>query len=250
MEYTVIAISGSSGGNRGPSGLYEGLEKHSAAHGVDFHAIDTIADEIEMNVEKVISAVKSRPFVQSKVLLMGYSMGGAIAALAAERLSEENSESLGGVILLSTQTDGLYPLMERNISSLFFHGTSDPYFQDREIRYLSSMCKGDKRIVWLQDLDHGWKGPGQVYISASYVSELARTVLEEIACFFKTPLSRADSQEERVRQIPSAPFDRAINVVARLFKGLAMFLLALLPWPQVHRKIACTTQFLQDLCLG
>ena len=86
MTYSIVAVSGCSGGNKGPVGLYESLGKKYLDHDVKFHAIDTTADDIEVNIDKVIRAASESSHAFEKTYLMGYSMGGAVAALAAEKM--------------------------------------------------------------------------------------------------------------------------------------------------------------------
>lgn len=249
MGFDIVAVSGYSGGRSGPADLYNRLTIMSSEGACRFFAIDTVAEDMEENVERVVQAVKQRGLDPSKTYLMGYSMGGAVVAEASERLAGQGFQ-VGGLILLSTQTDGLYPLFERKLPSLFFHGTRDDIFRPSEIEYIASRCLAQKKIVWLKGLNHDWKLDGQVYRSTVYSDELARAILAEINAFISSIASDEPSQSSITMEIGMTPVDRAINGFAQFFKrfyvAIAMFLLG----PLVHRKTVCIMQFLQDLCLG
>jgi dienelactone hydrolase len=250
MTYSIVAVSGYSGGNKGPVGLYESLSKKYFYHDVKFHAIDTTADDIEVNIDKVIKAASESSHAFEKTYLMGYSMGGAVAALAAERMLLEKIGEIAGVILLSTQIDGLYPLIKNPIPTLFIHGTSDPIFQEWEIESVYKSCKGDKQLVWLKGLDHSWKALGQHYVSASYTDQLAQCVFDNIKSFDSALVSGEKASSVKHHEISMSILDRGVNRIARVFKSLGAIALSLLCLLQVDRKISYIARFLQDLSLG
>lgn len=185
MSNVIIAVSGCGGGSQGPRGLYKYFSNHP---GFTFHAIDTVKDEIAKNVEQVEEVAQQ--YIERDIYLMGHSMGGAVVAAAATKLKVK------GVILLSSQTDGLHHLRDCNFPVLFYHGEEDEYFPSWQ---LEGICKGSKgRMVVVEGLNHA--------LSPAKINDVAEDILGEIeAFFFNKSVDAMGSKPQKKRMSVAEP---------------------------------------------
>lgn len=188
----IIAISGSSGGNQGPQGVYSELQSHYQDETLSVSRLETSPDEIDGNVEKVLKAAEKA----DEVYLMGYSMGGAIAAIAAGQLGDK----LKGVVLLNTQTEGLYCLKDVNVPVLFYHGSEDEYFPKWQVEGLFQDYSGPKKWIELEGLNHGFRSP-----QGGYTKTLAKELHSEISHFFFEESYLEENGTEITKSLPADP---------------------------------------------
>lgn len=182
MGSLIVAISGSGGGNRGPQGIYRQFEKLEGP-GIRVVAVDTIPDDVPRNSEKVTQLILSQKQLPQSVYLVGYSMGGAVAAIAAYELSQKHEGLVKGVVLLSSQTDGLRALFELNIPVLFYHGQKDSIFPLWEMESIYARLPGQKKMVQAVGLEHSLAPNGLK--SSRHTHQLAQDVVKEISDFFQ-----------------------------------------------------------------
>lgn len=188
MSIKIVAVSGYSGGGEGPLGLYATLKKQPPSK-MDFIPIDTIPNDIENNVKKVVAEALSNQEPEGGVYLMGYSMGGAVAALSAYQLQQSNPGVIKGVILLSPQTDGLSALANLNLPVLAFIGEGDEYFTPREItRSLKDVQK--KEICIIEGVGHNL-GKNKTRSSGD-LAKLLTKVNHEFTKYFNQPLVKQE----------------------------------------------------------
>lgn len=190
MASLFIAISGCSGGNQGPHGMYRLLAKQTIVD-AKWTALETTADDVMLNVEKIKNLIDSH----QNVYLMGYSMGGAVAAIAARQIEDKTPGVVKGVVLLSSQTDGLRALENLNIPVLAYHGDSDPYFAT----YAIAQCLKNTpryKLVTLPNAGHDLVSSRKQ--AASDIQHLATRILSDCSDFFgieaaKTHLGEVES---------------------------------------------------------
>ena len=212
MTALVINISGCGGGDKGPQGIYPIIKKLFSHQAVSVINIDTTPDELYPNIQKVAKLAFESSKDYKKIILVGYSMGGAVAALTANQLNQDGKETINGIALLSTQTDGLQHLGDLNIPILFYHGSKDPYFSSQEIESIFSRYQGPKKLVQVENLGHNLAHEKSTYVSSKYVHELAKDIHKEINSFFLN--SEKDlwkPEEATTKTLPLRLLDQLIN---------------------------------------
>ncbi len=182
----VVAISGCGGGGSGPQNLFQTLQRKCRKP--DFVPIDTIPDDYHENIKRVKDLVSSH--LNQNVYLMGYSMGGAIAACAAYELNKQRPNAIQGLIFLNTQTEGLQALQELSVPVLFFHGTEDRYFPVQDIQDIYDKYQGDKELVLVEGMGHDCK----FNKNPSGLSSLTKMIQDYLPKFCNEG-SLADSQD-------------------------------------------------------
>lgn len=198
MSVLVVAISGSDGGNQGPQGIYKQFKSHWKDRDViKVISIDTTPNQILANIEKVTQTVLKNQSYKS-IYLVGYSMGGAVAALSAYHLSCELSSSVDGVVLIGTQTDGILSLSELNIPVLFYHGKEDLIFPIWQIDSVYKSIKASKKMVQIEGVGHNFAPAGKRYLSASDTKKLASDVVTEISSFILESKAQEKSLQSKV----------------------------------------------------
>lgn len=193
-----IAISGCSGGNRGPQGIYQQFKKNDI---FDILPVNTIPDDIENNVLQITSIALEKLKSYKNIFLIGYSMGGAIAVKAAKQLNDSGSK-ISGLALLSTQTDGLHDLKSLNVPVLFCHGSEDLYFPIWQITSIFNGYNGPKKMVVIDEVDHDFT-LSQEKMHSNYSSELCKMVFMEITEFFLAKAERSSIGEVVNKKIPN-----------------------------------------------
>lgn len=178
----IIAISGCGGGNEGPQGIYPQLKSSFLGDNVSVLPLDTLPNDIEKNVQKV-KALALKVQGQGDLYLMGYSMGGAVAAQAAYELNQTKEGTVKGVVLLNSQTDGLQLLKDLKIPVLFYRGKEDQVVPSWQAEGPYNKYSGPKKLVELEGLDHGFKKHKSF---GRYKESLAQDLQSEINEFFFT----------------------------------------------------------------
>lgn len=212
MSKLILTISGSSGGDRGPQGIYRLFPGYLNDHSVTVLSVDTIPDSVQENVVKVIQIAQERINLYDRIYLVGYSMGGAVAVQVAHHLIKTTgTDRVAGIVLLSTQTDGLQPLKELDIPVLFYCGSEDEYFPLWQIKPHSENYKGQKRFVQVDHLKHDLSPINYSYISSRYINSLAKDVTDEMNSFFNN--KKKNEEKWNVdKLIPISRLDRFINL--------------------------------------
>ncbi len=188
MASLLIAISGCGGGSKGPQDIYPLFQKFSTIENFSFVAIDTKPNDIQENVERTCHVAKQFFDSTENIYLMGYSMGGAIAVQAAQQLIA-SSNKIKGIVLLSTQTDHLYPLRHLGIPVLFCHGTKDDIFPLWQIESTYEGCLEPKKMVEIQGVSHDLALEENKKKSKQYSEIVAKAILDEMAnAFIQAPM--------------------------------------------------------------
>ena len=214
MSSVIIAVSGCGGGNSGPKGMYHRLGKHLDGRSVEVLNIETIPDNIAQNIESVNRLAHEAIARNQNVYLMGYSMGAAVAAIAAQQLNSDGKNSVKGVGLISSQTDGLSALFELNIPVLFYHGSADPFFSSLELLDIFRKYQGPKQFVIIENAGHNLCPEGSKYVSDGYVEELSKEVAEGISHFLLESSAQSSSCENVVtKKIPVKSWDSFVNAL-------------------------------------
>ncbi len=199
MTTLLIAISGCSGGNKGPLEVYSRLQSHWDTKEVRVLQLETIPDSVIENIELVVKTVLDQPTSSYKdVFLVGYSMGGAVALGAAASLLEKQICKVKGIALLSTQTDGLQVLTTLNLPILFYHGSRDEFFQPSEIKRFYNKYEGPKKMVIVSKGGHNL---GPKYAASPYGKALARNIADDIKGLFRAT-KETSPNEPQTKIIP------------------------------------------------
>ncbi len=206
----VIAISGCSGGDQGPQGVYSELQSRYQNDSLSISPLDTSPDEIDGNVEKVKELAREVEGVK-EVYLIGYSMGGVIAAQAAHELKGK----VKGLVLLNSQIEGLQYLNDLDIPVLFYQGKKDEIFPGWQMKSTFQGYKGPKKWIALEGLDHGFKNP---QIQGRYTRTLASELHSEMSSFF---FEKSHQKEDGTEVNKSISVDN---------QGLIRKLLSFIPW--------------------
>lgn len=199
----LIAISGTGGGNRGPQGIYQLLGQQT-----NILPIDTFPGEVDKNVEKVRQISLDQFKAYENIIFMGHSMGGAVAVRAASEVNKLAPGRVKGIVLLSTQTEGLQILKDLAIPVLFYHGQEDEIFPSWQMKTPYNRCAGPKRMVLLEGLDHDLGRKGK---SKEYAHDLAKDVLSEMNNFFADP--KAEIITRQVHLTPKKGFFGCITAI-------------------------------------
>lgn len=188
----LITISGCSGGNKGPQGIYTSFNRFAEDGRLSIINVETVPDDINANVKRV-SDIAREALEKGNVYLLGYSMGGAVAALVAAELKQAGGANVKGLILLDTQTDGLHVLKGLKIPVLFYHGKEDQVFPLAQIKSMSRRCQGPKKIVVVEQLDHDLNlHHGKL---KDLTTVLANDIFNEISRFFFSNTNQSVSDE-------------------------------------------------------
>lgn len=197
MPNLIIGVSGCSGGEKGPAGLYKFLAKNSGSD-CKFFALPTLPEDLLGNIEKVEQVVASQLHKQyADVYLMGYSMGGAVAAIACEKIEKKNPGSIKGVILLSSQTEGLQVLKSLNVPLLMIHGGQDEYFPAGTLQRIFTELPQKKEWMLIEQGTHNLMPHAK--ISLDNTSNLAQNISKQIKSFFGFDLLRVHNGSAQTR---------------------------------------------------
>eukprot|EP00928_Gymnodinium_smaydae_P033548 TRINITY_DN24003_c0_g5_i1.p1 TRINITY_DN24003_c0_g5~~TRINITY_DN24003_c0_g5_i1.p1 ORF type:complete len:356 (-),score=14.98 TRINITY_DN24003_c0_g5_i1:61-1128(-) len=176
LPTTVITLDGTTGGTAGPrrgsahylaagtAGLYDELSRRLPARGISVLQLAFRRPGPHRFDECVAEATDAalRASERGRVIIVGHSMGGAVALNAALRI--QPSGCLVGVCTLASQTYGV-PADLHSLSSaetLVVHGTADkalgPECSEEIWRLLSRNCNRERmrasRFVLLSDTGH------------------------------------------------------------------------------------------------
>jgi pimeloyl-ACP methyl ester carboxylesterase len=213
MSDLIITIAGSSGGKKGPHGIYDLFQSLWKDKAVEVLQIDTIPESIAENVEQVAKIALEQSQLHKNVYIVGYSMGATVAAVVAQRLNSEGENRIKGIALLAPQTDGLWILGEIPVPVLFYHGSNDHAFRTDEIQNVYRRCAGPAKMVEVTGLTHDLTYAGSPFASGRYLRDLANDIIGEISSLSsltreEEPLAR---REIITKEIPLSRRDRAVN---------------------------------------
>ncbi len=186
IKSLIIAISGCGGGTSGPGSLYHSLEeKYAKRSDTRFLPIETIPDDLMENILRVSDLVHAQLAHYQHIYLMGYSMGGGVAAITAAELNSERPGTIKGVILLNSQTEGLQALNQLSVPVVFIHGRNDAYFPIEEIRSCYDRYRGPKKLVLIDGMDHNcrfdwFKRVDLLNITSNLLNQLPNVEAQEI----------------------------------------------------------------------
>jgi surfactin synthase thioesterase subunit len=199
MSNLIIGISGCGGGSKGPAGLYQFLKKNIGSD-CKFLALETTPNDVFNNIEKVqqvvISELDKR---QVDIYLMGYSMGGAVAAIAAQMIQERQKGAIKGVILLSSQTEGLQVLKSLDSPLLMIHGEKDEYFSARDLTTIFQGCPQRKNMLVVEQGGHNLMPNSKV--SSSNILDLALKISEGAKRLFGFELLNKEDSKHSHRSL-------------------------------------------------
>lgn len=193
MTNLLITISGSGGGNQGPLGIYKNFES-STTDTFQVINMDTLKDKIGDNVARVVDVVTKNLEKYKNIYLMGYSMGGAVVALATYQLNSEDRSPIKGIVFLATQTEGLQYLMGINVPVLFFHGTDDEYFPLWQLQSTFKRYKSEKQMVVIKGASHSFR-PEKNH--STDTQKLAKDIWEHSIDFFSEKKMNSSNQTEK-----------------------------------------------------
>ena len=194
MIKVIIGVSGCSGGTQGPAGLYKFLARNTEAN-CKFIAIPTIPDNLLANIENLQKVIFSQLQTgDADIYLMGYSMGGAVAAVSAYNSEQMQKGVIKGVILLSPQTDGLHVLQSIDVPVLMIQGREDEYFSAEALEKIFIELPQKKEMILIDQAKHNLMP--QAKITSSHILDLANKISEGVKDVFgfKLVKSQAASQ--------------------------------------------------------
>ncbi len=182
-KVNIVAVCGCGGGLYGPAYLYDNIIKNPFDD-ITFTRIDIanpfVRDknyksilhfnqsvDIVLTVSKLIYAVNSKP-----IILIGWSMGGAVVIEAGYKLQKEEVV-VGGIITISSQSANIKNLINLNsdIYKLFIHGDKDLVLNHRISKSLYEKVNFRKMIQIIKDGDHFLSG------NEIYLYELVKNVI-------------------------------------------------------------------------
>ncbi len=194
MTNLLLTISGAGGGSKGPQGIYPLLGQLFQESSIDVISVDTIRDDANGTINRVASIAEESFSAYDGIYLMGYSMGGGVAACAAHRINQLAPGKVKGVCLLATQTDGLGALLELDIPTLFYVGENEQYFPERELDSVFKRLKAKKKMIIVDNLDHSLRAESSCFRRNTRCTEkLAGNVFDEFSTFFLQSSSEATS---------------------------------------------------------
>lgn len=207
----IIGISGCSGGMLGPQGMYPILEKLcNKSDSFRFMAMNTIPEDMRMNIDRILQLVHQNLQNYEHIYLMGYSMGGGVAAVAASEINQNALEAVNGLILLNSQTEGLDRLKTLKIPVLFYQGKEDTCFPSWEKQSIYTRYQGAKKLVEIEKMDHDCL-LREGYLSRECSHNLAKDILKELSLLFLSASEGIDRQEELVlKALESDPLCRVM----------------------------------------
>lgn len=196
MKSLLLTVSGSGGGSSGPQEIYPHLNRFLEKDSVDVVSIETTKNDPNATLEKVCHTAKNNFENYEDIYIMGYSMGGGVAALAAKRIIETISDKVRGVFLLSSQTDGLGSLFDLNIKVLFYYGEQEEYFPKWQVESIFKRCTGAKKFIQKSGLNHSLgQNIKSFKKSRSYSLLLAEDVARTFSEFFLKSTSNDSGNE-------------------------------------------------------
>jgi dienelactone hydrolase len=216
MTSLYITISGSDGGHLGPQSIYTHLQQQDETRSIKILSIETIANEIQGNVQRTVNAALEQLNNYDKIYIVGYSMGGAIAVQAALELTKK-TEKICGLALLATQTEGLQPLKDLHIPVLFYHGKNDEYFPTWQVEGPYKKYTGPKTMIEVEGLNHALIGQAQKR-SEGYSRALASHILHSMQDFFTDGPQGGDAEFGIISatvELPQTFLDKVVAIFKR-----------------------------------
>lgn len=180
--FNLVTVTGCSGGSKGPQGVYKLFENVETPYKSTRYI--TTKEDISKNVNDVISKVQE--FFESNkqpAILMGHSMGGAVVVQAAQKLEKNLPGALGGLVLINSQTDGIFVVKDVSAPLLTINSDGDTWFPVRQLQSLYSRHKGVQRRLIITELSHDLEKNGKD-LSKKEVFPLFQTLVAEMNALF------------------------------------------------------------------
>lgn len=150
MDY-VICISGQGGGNQGPRGLYQKLDKFLSSYKVI--CFDTIPKNIDENILSLTNLIYELENINS-ISFIGWSKGGATTIKIAHICEQILKIKLKIIVLLASQTRDTELISKIQTPIVFIHGTNDNCLSCTCSKKLYTKCKSEKKLILIEG-DHG-----------------------------------------------------------------------------------------------
>lgn len=217
----LITISGCGGGHMGPQEIYPCLQKNYGNGSLKILPFETLPDNIQDNVNRVSEIALKNLDSFENIYLIGHSMGGAVAALAAHKLNETTDKTVKGLVLINPQTEGLQVLKKLTIPVLFYHGKEDQIFPTWQIESTYNAYSGPKRMIELEGLDHDLTQDSGRSKSKKFKNDLTKDLFSEISKFFFNGDIEEIQRENEIlsRAIPCTPQKSFMETLSSIFKS-------------------------------
>jgi hypothetical protein len=181
-DINIVAICGCGGGFSGPAYLYDNIMTNpfdnftftriDIAYPYDKDAIYSSklhfnqSVDVVVTISRLIYAENNKPIV-----LIGWSMGGAVVIETGYKLQKEIK--VRGIITISSQSAHIKNLKNLNsdIYKLFIHGDKDLVLNDKISKYLYEQVNTRKMLQIIKDGDHFLSG------NEKYLYELVKNVI-------------------------------------------------------------------------
>ncbi len=211
MTDLVIAISGSQGGSSGPQGIYQVLQNYWNDKLIKILSVTTVPEDVNKNVQQISEIALESLQSYENIYFIGYSMGGAVAALVAYQLNTLAEGRVKGVVFLATQTDGLVALKELKIPVLFYHGQNDECILLWQIESWYAKYQGPKKMIQLEKATHDFSPKKHFKLFADYTNNLAQEVAAEMSQFLFQQTTEGQNEQVVVKNI----YSKSSNLFAK-----------------------------------
>lgn len=153
MKSLVLCISGSGGGNGGPSSIYHKLSIPS----FEIVSLDTFAKNITMNFANLVNIIDTNKDRYKDVFLIGWSMGGPAVLQTAYFVNKYiKKDFVKAVILLAAQNKEAEILSQLDIPVYFIHGGSDTVIPPSISELEYSKYNGPKKFNIIDNDTHNF----------------------------------------------------------------------------------------------
>lgn len=152
---TVIAIGGTGGGFYGPAYVYDLMADHLVNSKLSFLRIN-VHPNYKEGSKNVIIGINFLKYinVNSPVILMGWSMGGASIINAASDVIENNLINIKSLIILAGQSAGAQKIANLKIPTYFLHGTADTCLPINVGKQVFEWAHEPKKFIELNGASH------------------------------------------------------------------------------------------------
>ncbi|MCH9621280.1 MAG: hypothetical protein S4CHLAM20_06990 [Chlamydiia bacterium] len=169
----IIAMSGCSGGNQGPLGVYPKLKKIFNDESFKLKNLQTVANDYQKNILKVERLALKQFAKGKKVLLCGYSMSASVMIIAAHKLIQ-SGKVISGIILINPEAEKLRGLAPLKVPVLSFHGEKDTVFPLKNNARSFTEIKARFEAHVFKDLDHDLKPGDSKQVAAEMKNKIEK----------------------------------------------------------------------------